>query len=336
MNSAPIDIVIPWVDSNDLAWRKEKNEYAKREGHPETIDESEIRYRDWDTIRYLFRSIDLYMPWVNKVFFITWGHLPEWMNPNAKKLRIVKHSDYMPSRYLPTFSSHAIELNIHRIEELSEQFVYFNDDLIVLRPTKDTDFFNNGLPRDYALMTPLISTHRLSVQDTALTDIEIINDHFNKNKVIKENLGKWINPCYGKQVFKTFCLMPWPRFSALLSLHQCNPYLKTTFKTVWKVENELLESTSMHKFRTRRDLNQWIMRYWQLASGTFEPIKPYGRLYGLSNDNTSLFNALSESKHRTICINDNGVEEVVDYEKTKFELITHLEQRFPEKSSFEI
>lgn len=335
MNTLPIDVVIPWVDSNDPEWRKEKNKYAKMEGHPDTIDESDVRYRDWDTVKYLLRSIDMYMPWVHKVFFVTWGHVPAWMNTHEKKLRIVKHTDYMPDEYLPTFSSHAIELNLHRIEDLSEQFIYFNDDYLVMQPLKATDFFKKGMPRDFAIMCPLISSHRYSVQDINLTNIELINDHFDKNTVIKKNLFKWVNIRYGKQLLKSACLMPWSRFSALLTLHQCHAFLKSTFYEVWEKEFSVLDSTSRHKFRTNRDVNQWLMRYWQIASGNFKPISPSGRLYGLGNNNEKVFKALEESKFRTICLNDNGVDKISDFDKTKAALIEHMEKRFPKKSRYE-
>ena len=335
MKSSNIDIVVPWVDANDPEWRKEKNKYALHEGKSNLTDDSDVRYRDWDTIKYLMRGIDLYMPWVDRVFFITWGHLPEWLNPDADKLVIVNHSDYIPKEYLPTFCSHTIELNMHRIPDLSEQFIYFNDDLLVLRPLKEKDFFLNGLPRDYALLNPLISTHRFSVQDIALTDIEVINDHFVKKDVIRKNFFKWFNPIYGKALFRSLCLMPWPKIAGLFTKHQCNAFLKSTFYEVWEKEFELLDLTCRHKFRTRRDVNQWVIRYWQLASGKFIPIRPFGKLYGVKNDNTDLFRAIDKNIDKTLCINDNGIEQIEDFEKTKKELIEHLERKFPQKSHFE-
>lgn len=332
----PIDFVIPWVDGSDPEWLKERNYYAEQEGIPSVIDNSDTRFRDWDTLKYLFRSIEMYTPWVRKIHFITCGHLPEWMNPEAEKLHIVRHSDYMPEEYLPTFSSHAIELNIHRIKGLADHFVYFNDDILVLKPLKRTDFFKNGLPRDYALLNVISSSHRGSVMDTALTDIEVINDHFSKNHVIKSNIGKWINPVYGKALFRTFLLMPWPRFVNLYGTHTSNAFLKSTFSKVWAEEEELLHSTSLHKFRTRRDANQWLMREWQLCEGSFIPMSPgNGRLLSIKNDNTDIIGAIQKKKYRIVCVNDNGAEEIRDFDKVYSELEAVMKQAFPRKSSFE-
>ncbi len=46
----PIDIVIPWVDPSDPEWQAEK----KKDSPENTAedDESEIRYRDLDNLRY--------------------------------------------------------------------------------------------------------------------------------------------------------------------------------------------------------------------------------------------------------------------------------------------
>ena len=84
-----IDIVIPWVDGNDPIWIEEKNKYLKVNG-----DKSQNRFRDWGNLQYIFRGIEKFMPWINKVFFVTWGHLPKWINTNYEKLEIVNHKDF--------------------------------------------------------------------------------------------------------------------------------------------------------------------------------------------------------------------------------------------------
>lgn len=332
----PIDIVIPWVDPKDPGWQQSRIEWSAREGRTSVADDSENRYRDWNTLKYLFRSIDQYAPWVRTVHFVTCGHLPCWMNADAPGLHIVKHSDYMAPEYLPTFSSHAIELNMNRIDGLAERFIYFNDDIVILQETRPSDFFLKGLPRDYAILNPAISSHRYSVMDTAITDIEIINDHFKKNKVIVRNLFKWFNIRYGINNLKTLLLMPWPRFSHMYGRHLCNSFLKSTFEEIWEKEYEALHSTSMHKFRTRRDANQWLMREWQIAQGKFEPISPnFGRYYTLQDDNSALLEAIQKRKYRIICANDNWDGDINDFQGEKKRLCDALEKVFPNRSTFE-
>ena len=96
-----IDFVILWVDGNDPAWREE----FVRTRQAENDDASEIRYRDWRNLHYWFRSAERFAPWVRKVHFITWGHLPAWLRRDHPKLHIVNHRDFIPAEYLPTFLS---------------------------------------------------------------------------------------------------------------------------------------------------------------------------------------------------------------------------------------
>lgn len=92
-----VDIVITWVDGSDPNWLAEKKMYTKKSNN--------VRYRDWDNLVYIFRGIEQFMPWVHKIYFVTWGHLPKWLNIDNEKLVIVNHQDYIPEKYLPTFNS---------------------------------------------------------------------------------------------------------------------------------------------------------------------------------------------------------------------------------------
>ena len=84
-----IDIVIPWVDGGDPEWQAQHAQYRA----DRNSDNSSARYRDWETLRYWFRGIDKFAPWVRKVHFLTWGHLPKWLDVNHPKLNIVNHKD---------------------------------------------------------------------------------------------------------------------------------------------------------------------------------------------------------------------------------------------------
>lgn len=333
----PIDIVIPWVDGSDPEWIREKNKKAEELNCSFSSDFSDVRFRDWDIIRYLFCSIDLYAPWVNTVHFVTWGHLPKWMNPEAPKLHIVNHKDFIPQQYLPTFSSHTIELNMHRIPGLAEHFIYFNDDMLLLRPTKRTDFFKKGLPCDYAVLNVLSSPFRGSVADIALTDIEAINDHFRKNEVIRKHFMRWFHPVYGEKLLRTLWLLPVPLFLNFYWTHTCTSFLKSIFYKVWLYEYDLLDSTCRHPFRTCRDANQWLIREWQLCEGAFIPISPKNReTMSIRNNNDRIRRLLEERKKTVICLNENRGTKFRDVNKTMDELYAMLAQSFPSKSSFEV
>ena len=91
-----IDFVITWVDGGDKAWQREKACYDPAAG----TDDGEERYRDWDLLKYWFRGVEKYAPWVRKIHFLTWGHIPEWLDTSNKKIHIVNHKDYIPKEYL--------------------------------------------------------------------------------------------------------------------------------------------------------------------------------------------------------------------------------------------
>ena len=115
MKKTEIDFVVTWLDSNDPEWQEAYFKYKPDSKGPK----GNARFRNMDIFRYWFRAVELYAPWVNKVYLITNGKFPSWINTENKKLVLVKHSDYIPQDYLPTFSSCTIELFMHRIQGLS-------------------------------------------------------------------------------------------------------------------------------------------------------------------------------------------------------------------------
>jgi hypothetical protein len=61
-------------------------------------------------------------------------------------VNIIKHSDFIPSHFLPTFNSATIECFLHRIKSLSNFFIYGNDDTYIMNTCYESDFFKNGMP----------------------------------------------------------------------------------------------------------------------------------------------------------------------------------------------
>ena len=220
------------------------------------------RYKDWGLFKYWFRGVEKYAPWVDKVYLITWGHLPEWLNTNSEKLVIVNHKDYIPEKYLPTFNSNVIELNIHRIKELSENFVLFNDDMYLINNVNKEDFFNEGIPCD----TPSLNIHCPQksnlIQSISNNNVGIINDHFNFKETFGKNRKIWLNIKNGNKNLRTLFLMKCPRYPGFWQQHIPISHLKSTFNKLWELEPDILDETSSHKFREKTDINHWLMKDW--------------------------------------------------------------------------
>lgn len=327
-----VDFVVCWVDGSDPAWQAEKQKYDpnKNPGDARTI-----RYRDWDNLHYWFRSVETFTPWVNKVHFVTWGHVPEWLNLDCPKLNVVRHEDYIPQEYLPLFSSRPIELNIHRIKTLSEQFVYFNDDMFILKPMKKEDFFLNGLPRDVGVLAPYISDVRHSIASVISNNMEIINTTFSRKRTINEKPLNWFNPQYrllNRYTLASLVFGKW--FTGFWGSHFPNTYLKSSFTEVWTKEFDALHLTCTHRFRDPRDVNHWLIRYWQLASNRFIPRGLHGRKYvPLKNDMRPAVDAIVSGKNLMVCLNDR--EGIDNFDAAKNALIGAFEKILPNKSMFE-
>ena len=332
-----IDFVIMWVDGNDSEWQNEKKKYDVNTN----ADGSLYRYRDWDLLQFWFRGVQKFAPWVRKIHFVTWGHIPKWLDINNPKLNIVKHTDFIPKEYLPTFSSHTIENNLYRINDLSENFVYFNDDFYLIKNVKKSDFFKDSIPKDNAILNVHCPKKSLNSQYFCINDVNIINEYFDIHKSIKQNFFKWFNLKNGLLQFRTLVLYPSPRFPGFWQSHIAQSYNKSTFKEIWDKEFEILDNTCKHKFRETTDVNQWLFKEWQIASGNFYPRRiKFGKSFYIDRDGIEtlrykIINTIRKQKVNIVAINDGPMSQ----EEYKL-LIAQLKQAFssilPEKSSFEI
>ena len=342
INSAKIDAVIMWVDGADKEWQKEKFKYSGKD--EESVDASEVRYRDWGLLKYWFRGIEKYAPWINNVFFITCGQRPEWLNVDCQKLKCVNHSDYMPKEFLPTFSANPIELNLHRIEDLQEDFIFFNDDMFVLNSISQTDFFSNGLPvlpAELHCIVPLAGKSEKIMSHIYVNDITVINRHFDI-KTLRENKHKWISPFKNgmKASIMTCFESRHAGYVGFFNHHLPVPIRKSTIKEIWNVEYETLYRTSLNRFRSSEDVNQYLFRYWELARQSFVPIKAskLGSYYVIPKDTAELDEMLTTFSGKMICLNDSDIDDKCsdeEYQSLKEKLLSFFEKRLPEKSAFE-
>ncbi|MCQ2482205.1 MAG: stealth family protein [Clostridia bacterium] len=329
-----IDIVITWVDGSDEKWLELRNQYSGNK----SSDNGMNRYRDFGTLKYLFRSIEKFAPWVNKVFLVTCDQAPEWLNRDNPKLCLVNHSDYIPEKYLPTFSSHPIEFNFHRIEGLAEHFIVCNDDCLFINPIDKEDFFVDGKPVDILTEFPLQFKPGIFT-DILYNNFKLISKYYPNRSHIKKQLKKqYLSPVYGYYFFYNLFLyfLPYKGFIGLNTPHIMRPYTKSMFQTVWDKEYELLDSTCSHKFRSSEDVNIYIIRMLNMLNGNFVPgnINKLGKAIEMMNDDEAIYSLIESKKYKTICLNDSLSDECFDvvFEKTQ----KTLNKLLGDKSSFEL
>jgi len=82
------------------------------------------------------------MPWSRNIYIVTCRpQAPDWLDRFHPRVKVVHHDEIFVSKeYLPTFNSNAIESYLHRIPNLSDPFLYLNDDFLFGRPITIKDF----------------------------------------------------------------------------------------------------------------------------------------------------------------------------------------------------
>lgn len=151
-NSDPIDVVVPWVDGNDPV---QQASLARHWPKLPWLKPPSYRFRENGELRYALRSIHHHMPWVRTIHLVTNGQVPSWLDCDRPGINLITHSQFFtdPSR-LPTFSSSAIEANLHRLGRcgVADKFLLFNDDFFVGQPVAREEFIaTDGTPRLHAL-----------------------------------------------------------------------------------------------------------------------------------------------------------------------------------------
>ncbi|HLU28403.1 MAG TPA: stealth family protein [Glycomyces sp.] len=306
----PIDVVYTWVDGADHAWRRRRAEAERSPYHAESADES--RYNDREELRYSLRSLHLNAPWVRHVYLVTDRQRPHWLDPEARGLTVVDHRDLFDDpAHLPTFNSHAIETQLHRIEGLSEHFLYFNDDMFLGRPVSPGLFFEpNGLSRFFPAET-FIEFGPVSTADAPP------NAAFKNDRALVER-------AFGRTISRMMKHVPYPMRRSVLA----------------EVEKEFHEDcarTAGSAFRDLSDLSVVTLQHYY-AFLTGRAVAGAARDAYLELGWPDLGQRLAELLERrdreAFCINDAGLDPNLAEERAAM-MRAFLDAYFPVPSPFE-
>lgn len=291
-----MDIVITYVDGNDPEWKKDYERYTD-------VPVMEKRFRDWGTLKYLLRGIEKHMPFIRNVFLVV-SHptqVPEWVNP--EELRVVLHKEFIPSELLPTFNCNPIEMHLHRIAGLDEEFIYFNDDIFPIADSSPSDFYQNGKAKIG------FSTHWLACGIF---------------KKICRNSDRGARKLLG---MPSSCCFVRPQ-------HSCQPMLKSVYEEVYgRMESEIL--SSLTRTRSAGNLNQYLYLDYAYYSGRVIPERISCKHFSVAATSPDrLQSFIANPTRKFMCIND------VRLSPSKFEtmqsaVLASFEQKFPDKSRFE-
>lgn len=336
-----IDFVIFWVDGSDIEWQEKK---AYHKGTP--FQNSDVRYRDWDILRYWFRAVEVYAPWVHKIYFVADNQRPKWLNFDHQKLIYVDHQDFIPAEFLPTFQANTIEDHIHCISGLSEHFVVFNDDTFINAPIAPNYYFQKGLPCDGTYehvfsprcYFPDIDGWGINIMQ--FCDIHVLNAHFNRKEVTKRNIRGWFGS-YLSWKYRVNALLislfGRTEFQHFYTPHNEKAFLKSVCQEAYDAEPDMIAS-SCTKFRDNVQLNNYYYRYWHLASNKFYPTDVLNKRKVIQlhiNCLSELERLLFDDSIKSLCLNDSSNCSFEEYESLKPKVMELFERKFPTKSSFE-
>lgn len=285
----PVDIVFTWVDSSDPKWMEKKRKFSPSSAlHSESA--SVARYLNRDELRYALRSIWMFAPWVRQVFIVTDDQTPVWLDQELQtKVKVVSHTEiFQNTSHLPSFNSHAIESQIHRIDGLSEQFIYLNDDMLFGRPVVPGQFFYaNGVAKHFR------SQSRVPAFDKTELDTPVDQATKNSRAVLRKKFGQ-----SQSQVFE----------------HAPYAVVKTVMSEIEAEFPNEVEQTASARFRSGNDLNipSHLAHYWAYLSGRSIPSTISFSYIGLAvHDVQRRLDRLENRRNvDAFCINDTFTDHI--------------------------
>lgn len=318
-----IDVIYTWVNGTDPAFAESRRRCLMEHGFAMASDSCGMqRFRDNEELRYSLRSLESYAPWIRRIYIVTNGQVPCWLDTENKRVRIVTHDKLFSNLDdLPTFNSNAIELQLHKIPDLSDRFLYFNDDCFLGRPISLSNFITPaGGIRVYFECTRLPSyTPLLPVHDKAYCYTQKIASEFSGGQRLT------YLPAHSPQLYDKAIL---EKLNMRFDLHY--------------------RETSGHQFRDGNDLVLRILYFSYLLFSEDQHFKGHeAKLLKYGTDGFSFimmvdrplevwraFLSLFLRRSKFFCVNDDLSGELIDPIILKsFRLF--LRSYFPEPSSFE-
>lgn len=265
-----MDAVILFVDMDDPNWVKEYNKYI-------VFPADKNKFRDWGFLKYIMRGIYMYMPFIDKIHLVVMldSQVPEWVN--REKVNIVYHNDIIPEEFLPLFNSSSIEMFLHKIPGLSEEFIYFNDDMFPTQPLAYNDFFDgNGKIYNHFQNRPIEVRHYLENLKKC-TEIAALNIG------IKE----------GSSVIN------FPQ-------HIMSPFIKKEMKMCYE-HTKIVIDNSISKVRRPGNLTQYFYTNDLYYKGLMvdKPL-PHEMLFTTIHSPSDIKTAFFNENIKSVCINDWG------------------------------
>lgn len=311
-----VDLVITYVNANDKQWQKDFNYWKDKEIKDGIADKKnrqafgEERAREWDAFKYWFRGVEKNCSWINKIFLIVQNerHIPEWLDTNNPKLRIVYHEEYIPKDLLPTFNAMTIGMYIANIKDLSNHYIMCDDDFYFLNPIPKERFFKYGMP-----------VHMNNRINYGYFEGNYLKGSDNVFYYILNNNLKFEERFMEQKIKYGFYHLPTAR----------NKSFEKNILT--KYSEEIKQHNLPSKFRNKNNLCNYMFDDLLKICGKAWINRPYKNCAYCTLKSDVNFDAYWNKD--IVCFNDT--EQLDNYELTKKRFIDFLERKLPDKSTFE-
>lgn len=260
------------------------------------------------------------------------------------KINFVSHDDIFPSKnILPVFNSSSIELNFDRIPGLADKFIYFNDDMLVLKPTNPTRFFVDNLPVDFLIETPpkrgwLYEKIRKpdNWNDMINNSLSLINNTYKKRNIKNRKRFIFSKNYKTSHIITNVFAQLFSSYLGFKHYHHPQSYLKNTIENVNNEYKENVLETIKSRFRSKENISQAIYRYYHLSKEEFYPCYYDDHFcINISSLKTAIKCKENIKIKRFVCVNDSISIDHINYEECKNIVINAIDAVLPETSSFE-
>jgi UDP-glucose 4-epimerase len=308
-----IDIVFSWVDGTSSEFQRARAQrmaaYVVGDG-----DDSEARFRQIDELKYALRSVYLYAPWVRRIFIATDSPKPAWLADHPRVTLVRSEEFFADPSVLPTHNSHAVESQLHRIEGLSEHFLYSNDDMFFGRPVSPDMFFSPGGITKFIEATTRIGLGEPTAERSGFENAARVN-----RALLRERFG---------------------RVTTRHLEHAATPLRKSVMAQLEAEFPEEFARTAASVFRSRTDISvtNSLYHYYALMTGR-AVIQTQARVRyvetTLADAGSEMDRILKTRRYDFFCLNDGSKPEISVERRTKT-VSAFLERYFGIPAEWEI
>ena len=303
-----LDVVILWVNGSDPILQS-KLSVEKEKLHANLVSSGKNRFRELGQIKYSFRSIEANLPLARRIFLVTNGQVPSWLDTNHKQIRIVDHSDLGLTN---TFNSMAIQSVVYRIPTLSSPYLYSEDDI----------FFGSKLVKDFLFdgksKVYISQNVRLNAKDGYTKTVL-------KSKKLVESLGVDLSSLVSGE-------------KVLYNSHVAMMMYPEEMERIWKTFGATMKEMISHKFRNENDPHlPSLYTFMQVGRGNSKLLKERKTAFFClteSNYKEALKQMVKYRKTAMVCANDDFKADPST--STLDEVDRVYRNLFPVKSKFEL